>query len=527
VKIPGIIRDELEGVLQTYGNTADEFMAPMVADFEKRGCWPWVVIFFREELPVAGHVAALRGVLERVPMYSYSVRQRSGTADEQSVPPLGALTVARKGILRELAQRSRLFVPAWRALSECAEKKSWVCVSDSPPANWLARASEGDGRRYTRAVAAECRRTTPEGYEKMSTVSAFGETVLASLKEDAFESQLWAQRLVERFPKRPRAHLMLARAHEFAGDTQLAISAYHEVIEHARWDAKKLVDDWQARMEGMENRDRLEWDVYRIKRDMVSRETRWAVSEAWRSIGEMHLNRGDLQAAYAACRWGMEEDRNNGRLHMLLGEIHEREGDRESAIVTVATAARLMHGDGYPFYRLGELLRTNGLSREAWRCFEEAARLSPEVPLPWRMLGFMAVVRGFHRKATDFYRKAIEIDPDHAGSWNDMGYAYACMGQGEAAIDAARQAVKLERTQHTWETLGKAYAVAGRPGLAIKCFLRSISLDWYHGEAWYSLGKEYLSTGRREKAVEVLEQLKRIDIAWAGSLSTVIEGEGA
>jgi tetratricopeptide (TPR) repeat protein len=521
--VPCSIREELEPVLQRYDTTFDKLMDPMWANCEKRRSWPWAIVFFREELPVAGHVAAVRGLWSRVSMASYSVKPPYRTSDPDAVPTVGVLFVARKAVLAELARKSPLFAPAWEALSGCSGEDRWFCISDSPSADWVKRIADGDGRRYVRAREKETRRLQPEGYESLHRVEEYAEAALAVREGNGFEFYARAQQLVERFPHRPRAHVVLADACLVNGDEEGAVQSYRNAIRQARAHAKPLIEKLRARVRELKERDCLERDVCCARAACVAVETREAAAESWRRLADFHMSRDDLEAAFAACRWGIEEDPCCGLLQLQLAELHRRKGDAEGTIAALTRAAEFSPDDGYPWYLLGEQMRDSGWRREAWRCFENAARLSPEVPFPWRWLGQLAVERGFHRKGVEFCRKATEIDPDDPVTWNVMGYGYALMGHGEAAIDAARRAVKLERNEHTWETLGKAYAAAGRPDPAIKCFLKSIALDWYHGEAWHALGMTYLENGQHDKALEVLAQLKRIDLAWAGQLGGGID----
>jgi len=345
----------------------------------------------------------------------------------------------------------------------------------------------------------------------------------AICEQERFEPRLWADRLVERFPHRPRVHVVLGDTCLLAKDEDAAIEAYRDAIRHANTHAKPMITKWWMRDRELAARDCVERDVCRAKSARVSAEMKRAVSEAWWNLAQIHMRRDDLAAAIAACDCGLEADRCCSQLQLIRAQLCELCGDVPGAIEALRTTTDLAPEDGFPWYRLGELLRMGGCHREAWRCFEQSAAKAPEVPLPWRKLAFLSTVHGEFKQGITFCRKAAKIDPDDACTWNIMAHCYSALGQGEAAIDTARRAIGLERSKHTWDTLGKAYAVAGRADQAIRCFLKSIALDWEHGEAWYGLGITHLHSGRPDKAREALTQLMRIDLAWAAKLGGEID----
>ena len=153
--LPDEAQAELNRILQEHALSVSEFLSPTEREVSRTGHHPWAIVCFPVELPVPGHVAALRLLKWRVPMASYSRRLPHGLADEESVPPVGACFVDEKNILQELAAKSPLFEPAWLALGQCAEDRMWLCVSDAPPAAWVETIAVGDAKRYRDARDSE------------------------------------------------------------------------------------------------------------------------------------------------------------------------------------------------------------------------------------------------------------------------------------------------------------------------------------------------------------------------------------
>jgi len=403
-------------------------------------------------------------------------------------------------------------------MGACAEDGRWVCISDPPPVPWVRKTAVGDAKRYLEARASERKRVEPPGYEPLEGQEEYRMAVLAASKGDPFTMRLHAERFAFRFPERPRASLMLGQAWEAAGNADRAVEFYRFAVALEWWKAQPLADSWRKKAEEWTGDESAEKEACLLKAERISKESSADAAEAWVRLASLHEEQGDLEAALAACNTGIKSFPAVDALHAARARIRKTMGDLDGAIAAESAGVRASPADPYPWYRLGVLLMIARQAREGIRCFEKSAELRPDAPFPWGMLGHAYVRRQDYAKAAEYCRKALSLDAEDSRTWNALSYCCTRLGLVEEAMDAGREAVRRRPDKNTWDTLGSAYSAAGRPQQATKCFLRTISLDWEHGEAWYNLGITYLRMGDRGKAVSVLAQLRRLDLAWTALL---------
>jgi len=129
---------------------------------------------------------------------------------------------------------------------------------------------------------------------------------------------------VQSNPGSLEAVLALARAYNNAGMAELALPLTRQVlaVDKANPTALKLAI-WNQVMVG-NFVDACEAAKSYLARCPQDANTRWAVALAW-------LGMGDLQEAIGACQEGLEADRPDATLWVLLGYLHRRHGDEAAA----------------------------------------------------------------------------------------------------------------------------------------------------------------------------------------------------
>jgi tetratricopeptide (TPR) repeat protein len=485
---------------------------------EKWDAWPWAIIFFRVEFRLLGHLASLRGTYSRLPMTCYSECHSAPVTTEQDVPPVSVLFVPRKAILRDLAHKTPFAAPAWRALKDCDEDKRWICISDAPPLEWVGKTASGDRNRYLEARQRERRRLELPGYESLEDQADYVKTLTAFRDHDFAGMQIHARRLIQKFPHRPRVHMIMASASRCTGDFRSAMEHYREAIRFQRRRSRPLVRCLRNRAAEWMNEESLEKDVLLETADRIASETSEDAAAAWVELVMCYGMLGNDRAALRACKCGIESFPDNPTLHALKAAACSATGDLDGAIEANLGAIRLKPDIGPPWTLQGEFFLAAGRTGEAARCFQRSAKLGPHFVSPWKMLGRISMNHGKFSRGAKYYKKALSLDPEDGAVWNDLCCCCAQLGRGEEAIDAGRKAVGQKPNMHTWASLGMAYRVAGRPKPAIDCFLQAIRLEWDYANAWYNLGLTYLQTGDREKARNVIDQLSRLDLAWTALL---------
>lgn len=140
--------DKWDEILEKYGRNSWEVVGNLQTSFRhsKLGI-PWAIIAFPEEYRLAGHLCSLRVGGDDFSFTAYSVR--SGySVSESGPPPVSMVFVSRKAVLERCAHESQLFQAAWQALEKMPETRNWFCISDPPPAQWVADTEIGDDELY-------------------------------------------------------------------------------------------------------------------------------------------------------------------------------------------------------------------------------------------------------------------------------------------------------------------------------------------------------------------------------------------
>jgi protein O-GlcNAc transferase len=71
-------------------------------------------------------------------------------------------------------------------------------------------------------------------------------------------------------------------------------------------------------------------------------------------------------------------------------------------------------------------------------------------------------------------------------------------------------------------SLGEAYAAAGRNDESVETFRQAIRLKPDFGKAYFNLGKTMLTRGQRDAAIEQYVILQNLDEEWAEKLHNLI-----
>ena len=168
---------------------------------------------------------------------------------------------------------------------------------------------------------------------------------------------------------------------------------------------------------------------------------------------------------------------DSDELWSFIGEAAFQTGELEIARVAFGKVLELRGPQFEALVYLGAVASDLELWPEAEDALLRAREMAPEAFLPHFTLGALKVVRGEHSAALTFLEESLTIE-EVPQSWYLLGICRLELGQSGRAINALRRAVEIE------------------PGFE---------------DALYHLGVAYLRRGWTQKAMDVFQQVLRMD----------------
>lgn len=141
------LENALDPILEPYQNSAWVLMHGLNICFQRSNFWPWAMVAFPREVPLAGFIAAFRESREEVVFTPYQIAidhnpQRDG-------PPLvGVVSFRTPEALLKLGEPDIYFQPAYRALEQNKDGGNWLYINDPIDSHELERAKHDDRRLY-------------------------------------------------------------------------------------------------------------------------------------------------------------------------------------------------------------------------------------------------------------------------------------------------------------------------------------------------------------------------------------------
>jgi len=168
---------------------------------------------------------------------------------------------------------------------------------------------------------------------------------------------------------------------------------------------------------------------------------------------------------------------DSDELWSFIGEAAFQTGELEIARVAFGKVLELRGPQFEALVYLGAVASDLGLWPEAEDALLRAREMAPEAFLPHFTLGALKVVRGEHRAALTFLEESLTI----------------------------------EEVPQSWYLLGICRLELGQSGLAIKALRRAVEIEPGFEDALYHLGVAYLRRGWTQKAMDVFQQVLRMD----------------
>ena len=232
-------------------------------------------------------------------------------------------------------------------------------------------------------------------------------------------------------------------------------------------------------------------------------------------------------------RRSLEQDPEHANSHFGLSAIAMKKGEFEKA-AELWRKLEEIHPDAPGFHcRHGEALLEAGEYQEAISLLHQEIAISPNNGESYFLLGRAYLQLKAYEKAAENYERAHEIKPDESRTCYGLSVAYARLGQTDKAAQFREKFDKLRATED--RAISKRRATSFNLDWATQVLARthtgagivhSRAGQWTEAEAhWrraarigpnsracrHELADLYEKSGHLAEAVEICEQLRRID----------------
>jgi len=157
--------------------------------------------------------------------------------------------------------------------------------------------------------------------------------------------------------------------------------------------------------------------------------------------------------------------------------------------------------------------------RNSRTLFTRAAAVTDQYFLAYYNIGCYAVDRGDYGEAIYDYKKALSSEPDntlwsnHSRAYNDLGFAYLHEGQISNAVANFEKALSLQPIYpQAYYNLGRAFLTNNQPDVAIDCLQRALALD-ENPNILGALAAAYAGAGRLSEAMSTAQRASQLALA--------------
>jgi tetratricopeptide (TPR) repeat protein len=151
--------------------------------------------------------------------------------------------------------------------------------------------------------------------------------------------------------------------------------------------------------------------------------------------------------------------------------------------------------------------------------FTRAAAVTDQYFLAYYNIGCYAMEQGDYGEAIYDYKKALSSEPDntlwsnHSRAYNDLGFAYLHEGQISNAVANLEKALNLQPSYpQAYYNLGRAFLTNRQPEVAVDCFQRALALD-QNPIVMGALATAYAGTGQLSEAVAAVQRARQLALA--------------
>ncbi|UCE51425.1 MAG: tetratricopeptide repeat protein, partial [Desulfobacterales bacterium] len=149
----------------------------------------------------------------------------------------------------------------------------------------------------------------------------------------------------------------------------------------------------------------------------------------------------------------------------------------------------------------------------AFELAQKALSLDDSLAQPHEIISKIYLFQGKHEKAISEAQKGVEKEPmNYWANWN-LGWILRCAGRPDAGIPWLEKSIRLDPfpRHYSYDSLGRAYFLAGRYEEAIAKYKTVIKLDPDYRDAHVGLAATYVVLDREEDARTEVAEILRIE----------------
>ncbi len=216
-------------------------------------------------------------------------------------------------------------------------------------------------------------------------------------------------------------------------------------------------------------------------------------SEAWESLGDALVERGDVLAGRDAFRRAAAVDPHRRAIATALDAL--RHGRRKAAEQAFRGILRQRPDHVAALVGLANLALDANAVDDAERLLRHALKTAPNMDTVWRGLARVHSERADYNGAEAAAERALALAPDNPDCWTMLGTVQAWGLRPERARTSFERALELKPDQpRVALSLGHVLKTIGDRTACERAYRRAAELDPGLGEAWWSLAdlKTYL-----------------------------------
>lgn len=211
----------------------------------------------------------------------------------------------------------------------------------------------------------------------------------------------------------------------------------------------------------------------------------------WYNKGNCEIITEDYVAAKISLLNSLKHKVDNLKILLQLGFVCKQLNQNDEAIDYYRKAIDIDPGAYTPFIGVGDVYRDNmDNMEEAMNWYKKALEINPKERKANFGMGYCLNNTGEYEEAIPYLKTAIESEPNYAGVLVELGYSYYKTGKDTSAIDYLNKAINLNN--------------------------KNIS-------ALYYLSMVYVKQKNKEKALQMLDQLKSLAPKYAEELQKKVD----
>jgi tetratricopeptide (TPR) repeat protein len=261
----------------------------------------------------------------------------------------------------------------------------------------------------------------------------------------------------------------------------------------------------------------------------IAERSHFKSSVAHYSVGNIALNRGNLEEAIDHFRQALQIDPDYAEAHGNLGNALLERGALEEALEHYREALRINPAAG-AHNNLGTALLKQERLEEAIEHFRRALEINFRHVDARYNLGFALARRGESEEAVKHLRQVLELRPDHVRAHNNLAIALASRGELAEAIKHFRKVLEIDpKDVRAHNNLAITLASGGELAEAIKHFRSALELNPTDAGAHSNLANALLQQGDVDGAIQHLRhalEFSPADLGVRNNLAIILASRG-